>query len=154
MAITRWSPTSTLVCWDPFREFSQMRETMNQAFGETPLGRREEGFLTPAWVPAVDVYETPETIVLKAELPGVNREDIDIQVEQNVLTLKGERKDDPQIKQENYYRVERQFGAFLRSFSLPRAVAADRIQATMRDGVLEIHLPKQTEAMPKRIKVG
>lgn len=154
MAITRWEPFRGVTRWDPWRELNHIREVMNQAFGEVPVARGEEGMLAPAWMPPVDVYETPEAIVLKAELPGIQKEDVDIQVERNVLTLKGERKAEREVKEENYYRLERQTGTFYRSFSLPHSVQADRIEASMRDGVLEVRLPKAEEAKPKKVKVS
>ena len=153
MTITRLQPLGSALRWDPWGDFTLMRETLNRTL-EDMLGRREEGFLAPAWIPPVDVYENPETIVLKAEVPGVAREDIGITVEQNVLTIKGERKIEREAKEEDFFRIERRSGSFCRSFTLPHAVAPDAIQATLRDGVLEVRLPKVEEAKPRKIQVS
>jgi HSP20 family protein len=125
----------TIVRWDPFRDF---------------------GFSTgsPTWVPAVDIFQTGDhELVLKAELPDMTREDIDITVENFVLTLKGEKKVSPEVKEEQFHHVERRYGAFSRSFSLPTTVDAGRVSAEYRNGVLTIKLPLREEAKPRQIKV-
>jgi len=126
---------------------------MNQLLEQTRAWPREEEAVTAAWTPAIDIYETGEAIVLKAELPGVKRDDIDIQVHDNMLILKGERKFEKEVKEENYLRVERSYGAFHRSFTLPALVQQDKIKAVLKDGVLELTLPKAEEAKVKPIKV-
>ena len=106
-----------------------------------------------AWAPAVDIYEKGTDVVLKAELPGLDPKDVDIRIENNVLTLKGERKIEDEIKQENYHRVERAYGGFTRSFTLPSTVDTTNVKADYKDGVLRITLPKREEAKPKQIQV-
>jgi len=106
-----------------------------------------------AWAPAVDIYETPDSIVLQAELPGLSKEDIDIQVRDSVLILKGERRSEKEVKEGNYLRVERAYGGFQRAFTLPAAVQADKIRAVFKDGVLDVNIPKAEEAKPKQIKI-
>lgn len=130
MAMTRW---------DPIRELLNLQERMNQLLEQSRAWPRGEEAVTAAWTPAVDIYETGEAIVLRADLPGVKRNDIDVQVRDNMLILKGERKFE---KEENYLRVERSYGAFHRSFTLPAVVQQDRIRAVLKDGVLELKFCK------------
>jgi HSP20 family protein len=104
-------------------------------------------------VPAVDIYETPDSLVLKAELPGVSRENIDIQVRDNTLTLKGERRFEREVKDENYLRIERAYGSFQRAFGLPTLIQQDKIKAVFKDGVLEVTMPKAEEVKPKQVKI-
>ena len=108
----------------------------------------------PAWAPAVDIFERGDDLVFRAEVPGVNREDIDISVENGVLQFKGERKRESEVKDEDFHRVERSYGAFARSFSLTTTVDSAKVQATFKDGVLEIVLPKAETAKPKRIQIA
>ncbi len=148
MAIVRW--------WDPLRDLSSIQEKMNQLFEDT-LSRtrgREEGLSAGMWTPAVDIYETGESVVVKAELPGLTREQVGIEVKDGVLTLKGERKVEKEVKEENYHRVERAYGTFQRSFSLPASVDQEKISATLKEGVLEVTLPKKEQAKPKQITVS
>jgi HSP20 family protein len=148
MAIVRW--------WDPLRDLSSIQEKMNQLFEDT-LSRtrgREEGLAAGMWTPAVDIYETGESVVVKAELPGLTKEQVGIEVKDGVLTLKGERKVEREVKEENYHRVERAYGTFQRSFSLPASVDQEKIGATLKDGVLEVTLPKKEQAKPKQISVS
>ena len=105
------------------------------------------------WSPSVDIYETDENIVLKAELPGVDKKDVSVEVKDSTLILKGERKREKEVKEENYHRVERSFGTFMRSFTLPVSVKQDQVKAKFKDGVLEVTLPKSEEAKPKQVKV-
>ncbi len=148
MAIIRYT--------DPFRDLATMQERMNRLF-EDFLGRGttpEEGFAPATWPPAVDIYETDDSVVVKAELPGFSREQIDLEVRDRVLTLRGERKAEKEVKGERYHRMERAYGAFQRSFSLPSGVEEEKISATLKNGVLEIVLPKRAEAKPRQIKVA
>jgi HSP20 family protein len=148
MAIVRW--------WDPLRDLSSIQEKMNQLFEDT-LSRtrgREEGLAAGMWTPAVDIYETGESVVVKAELPGLTKEQVGIEVKDGILTLKGERKVEREVKEENYHRVERAYGTFQRSFSLPASVDQEKIGATLKDGVLEVTLPKKEQAKPKQISVS
>jgi HSP20 family protein len=143
-----------VVKWDPFRDLLSIQDRMNRLFEQTlSRSRSEEGIAASTWTPAVDIYETPETIVLKAELPGLSREDIEIQIRDNALTLKGERRFAKDVQQENYLRIERAYGAFQRSFTLPATIQQDKIRAVFRDGVLELTLPKAEEAKPKKIAI-
>ena len=146
---------STLIRWEPSREINALRERMNRVFNEM-LGRGwggEEGLATGAWVPPVDVFETPESIILKADLPEVNRDEVDISIENNTLTIKGERKMEKEVKEKNFYRMERSYGTFSRSFTLPPTVAGDKAEASFNDGVLTLTLPKREESKPQQIKV-
>ena len=124
----------TIVRWDPFRDF---------------------GFATAtAWMPAVDIYQTGDhEVVLKAELPGMSRDDIDINIENFVLTVKGEKKTAAEVKDEQFHHVERRFGAFTRSFSLPQTVDTNKVSAEYKDGVLTVRIPLREEAKPRQIKV-
>lgn len=143
-----------VVKWDPFRDLLSIQDRMNRLFEQTlSRSRPEEGIAASTWTPSVDIYETPETIVLKAELPGLSREDIEIQIRDNTLTLKGERRFAKDVQQENYLRIERAYGAFQRSFTLPATIQQDKIRAVFRDGVLELTLPKAEEAKPKKIAI-
>ena len=112
----------------------------------------EESALT-TWAPAVDIYETPNELVVKADLPDVNEKDIDMRVENNLLTIRGERKFEKSVSEENYLRVERTYGAFSRSFSLPNTVNAEKIGAEYKNGVLTVTLPKREESKPRQVKV-
>jgi len=143
-----------VVKWDPFRDLLSIQGRMNRLFEQTlSRSRSEEGIAASTWTPTVDIYETPETIVLKAELPGLSREDIEIQIRDNALTLKGERRFAKDAQQENYLRIERAYGAFQRSFTLPATIQQDKIRAVFRDGVLELTLPKAEEAKSKKIAI-
>ncbi len=144
-----------IVRWDPFHGLVSLQERMNRLFEQTwdrSRGERE-GMAAGTWAPAVDIYETPDSIVLQAELPGLSKDDIDIQVRDNVLTLKGERRSEKEVKEGNYLRVERAYGGFQRAFTLPAAVQADKIRAVFKDGVLDVSIPKAEEAKPKQIKI-
>ncbi len=144
-----------IVRWDPFRDVMSLQERMNELFERTMRRRadEEEGLAPRAWSPAVDIYETDEKMVIKAELPGLKKEDIDIEVRDNTLTLKGERKFEKEIKQENYHRVERAYGSFQRSFTLPSTIKQEAIEATFKDGILEVSLPKAEEVKPKKVEI-
>jgi HSP20 family protein len=144
-----------LIRWDPFREMSALQERMNRLLADfrarTPFG--EEEISQGAWIPAVDIYETPESIVLKAELPGISREDINVEVKDGMLTLKGEKRLEREVQEENYHRVERSYGAFQRAFTLPNTIQQEKVKARFKDGILEITLAKAEGAKPKQIKV-
>lgn len=143
-----------VVKWDPFRDLISIQDRMNTLFEQTlSRSRAEEAIAPAAWAPAVDIYETPESIVMKAELPGLGREDIDIQIRDNTLTLKGERRFEKDVKEENYLRIERSYGAFHRAFTLPTTIQQEKIRAVFKDGVLELTLPKGGEARPKPIEI-
>lgn len=141
--------------WEPFRNLVSTQERFNQLFNEAfgrAFGDQQE--LTPrAWVPAVDIYETDENLVLQAELPGINPDDVDIRIEDNTLYLKGERKFEKEVKEENLHRVERSYGTFTRSFTLPGTIDADKVKAEYKNGILTLTIPKREEAKPKTIKI-
>jgi HSP20 family protein len=147
----------SMVRFDPFREMAQMQDRINRIFGDAYTRRFDNDDLTQRgeWLPAVDIYENAnQEVVLKAELPGIAREDIDLRVENNTLTLRGERKRDGEVKQEQYHRVERSYGAFTRSFSLPNRIDTEKVRAEFKDGVLSIVLPVKAEAKPRQIEVA
>jgi HSP20 family protein len=141
--------------WDPFRDLSVLQERMNRLFEDAGRGYRgDEAAATTTWSPAVDIYETENEIMVKAELPGIDRKDIVLNLENNVLTLKGERKFEKETRQENYHRIERSYGAFSRAFSIPAIVDEEKIRADYKDGILTIGLPKKNQVKPKQIKIG
>jgi HSP20 family protein len=128
---------------------------MNRLFDDAGRGwRTDEPAATTSWSPSVDIFETEGEIVVKAELPGMDRKDITLHLENNVLTLRGERKFQKETKDENYHRIERSYGNFSRSFSIPAAVDEEKIRADYKDGVLKIALPKKEQARPKQIKIA
>jgi HSP20 family protein len=145
-----------IVRWEPFRDLLTLQERMNRMFDESYRGRQagEDWALGGSWAPAVDIYETDGSIVLQAELPGLDPKDVDVRVENNVLTLRGQRKFDETVTKDNYHRVERSYGSFTRSFTLPSEVDTEKIQANYRDGVLRLTLPTREEAKPKQIAIN
>ena len=143
----------TLTRWDPFREFDDMSQRFNRMFGRASLARRNEDLALPDWQPSVDIKETAEAFVIKADLPEVKKEDIKISVENGVLTLRGERKTEKEEKDAKYHRVERAYGSFMRSFALPENVVQDKIKADSSDGLLTITLTKSAEKKPKSVEV-
>ena len=148
MAIVRWL--------DPFRDLSSIQERMNQIF-EDALARsrgREEGLRSGMWTPAVDIYENNDSVVVKAELPGVEKDQISVEVKDGILSLRGERRFEKEVKEESYHRIERSYGSFQRSFSLPVSVDQEKVTAHFRNGVLEVTLPKKEQAKPKQIQVN
>jgi HSP20 family protein len=144
---------TVLTRWDPFREFSTLQDRMNRLFRDS-YGDREEALTTSTFAPPVDVYEDEHQVTLSIEVPGIDEKDIDVRVENNVLTVHGERKFEKEQKEENFRRVERQYGSFTRSFTLPNTVDTDNIQASYGKGVLKVQLAKKAEAKPKQIKVN
>ncbi len=155
MFLEKWQPRHTLLGrWDPLADMAEIHRDMDRAFGEffgwTPFSMvAVEG----AWSPLVDIHETKDGILVKAELPGVKQEDIQVSIVGDTLTLKGERKRETEVKEDQYHRIERSYGAFQRSLVLPSVVDSTRVKATYRDGVLQILLPKKEEAKPKEIKI-
>ncbi|HKO04956.1 MAG TPA: Hsp20/alpha crystallin family protein [Candidatus Acidoferrales bacterium] len=145
---------TTLTRWDPVNTLAKFQDEMTRMFDE-PVFR---GFRTPTsltiWTPAVDIFETEHEIVLKAELPDIDEKDIDVRVEKNTLTLSGERKFEKEFKEENALRMERYYGTFSRTFTLPNIVKLDAVKAEYRNGVLTVKLPKLEEAKPKQIKIA
>jgi len=145
-----------IVRFEPFRELISLQDRMNRLFNESyrSQGSEDDWALGGTWAPAVDIYEHENNIVIKAELPGVDPKDVDIRLDNNVLTVNGERKLDNEVKKENYHRVERSYGAFTRSFTLPTTVDPSGIKAEYKDGVLRVTLPKREEAKPKQIQIS
>ena len=137
--------------WEPFREMVALSDRLNRAMGDLTPFSAVEG--VGAWLPPVDIVEESDRLVFRAEVPGVNRDDIDISVENGTLILRGEKKQEKEVRSESAHRIERFYGAFSRSFVLPTSVTADKITATYKDGVLEIVLPKADEARPRKITV-
>ncbi len=155
MFLEKWQPRHTLLGrWEPLADMAEIHRDMDRAFGEffgwTPFSMvAAEG----AWSPLVDIHETKDGILVKAELPGVKQEDIQVSIVGDTLTLKGERKRETEVKEDQYHRIERSYGAFQRSLVLPSVVDSTGVKATYRDGVLQILLPKKEEAKPKEIKI-
>ncbi len=141
-----------LVSWNPYREFHNVAERLNRAFSGTPA-RRDEEMSLGTWLPPVDIAEDKDRIVLTAELPGFKEDQIEIQMEGGVLTLRGERKFEDEKEGRNFHRVERSYGQFVRSFTLPNNVDREKIKATFHNGLLEIALPKREEAKPRQIPI-
>jgi HSP20 family protein len=141
--------------WDPSREFVTLQNRMNRLFRDSygPEGR-DESLTTTAFAPPVDVYEDEHGVTLKIEVPGIDEKDIDVRIENNTLTVHGERKFEKEEKEENYRRVERQYGSFTRTFTLPNTVDQESVRADYDKGVLKITLAKKAEAKPKQIKVN
>ena len=147
--------SSNIVRWDPFRELGQLQDRMNRLFQESWGGTRgEDNLVSTGFVPPVDIYEDEHDIRVKLEVPGIDQNDIDIRVENNTLMVKGERKFEKDEKEENFHRIERRYGSFVRAFTLPNTVEAEGVQANYHNGVLYITLPKKAEAKPKQIKVS
>jgi HSP20 family protein len=145
--------------WDPFSELtslqSRVNQLLNQSFPSLGIGRAAEQPLTFSnFMPPVDVYEDEHNITVQAELPGINEKDVDVRLENNVLTLSGERRMENEQKQENFHRVERSYGRFTRSFVLPSSADPERIHAQFENGVLKVTIAKREEAKPKQIKIG
>ena len=143
---------ATIARLEPFRGLSTLQDQFNRLFNESFRNHTQESALT-TWAPAVDIYETPNELVVKADLPDVNEKDIDVRVENNLLTIRGERKFEKSVTEENFLRVERAYGAFSRSFSLPNTVNAETIGAEYQNGVLTVTLPKREESKPRQVKV-
>jgi HSP20 family protein len=143
MAITRWGS---------FREVASLQNRVNFLFRDFNEG--ESALTTASFVPAVDIYEDPQKVVLKLEVPGVEEKDLDVRVENHTLTVKGERKLEKEGKEENFYRIERRYGSFYRAFTLPSTVDTENVEANYNAGVLKLELKKKAEAQPKQIKVN
>ena len=146
MALARWTPRGNL---------QSFQDEMNRLFNQFFQGGtgEEAGWGVRTWTPPVDIYETDDALILTAELPGVSKDDVSIEIHQNTLILRGQRKHDAEVKEDNYHRVERAYGTFQRSFMLPTLVDQEHVQATYTDGVLELRLPKSEAAKPKRVAI-
>ncbi len=141
--------------WYPIQDIENLHKEMNRLLGFTFPGINdgEAGILSSRWAPALDIYDTKDNLVIKADLPGLEKEEIDVSVVDNRLTIRGEKKKDAQVKEEDYLRTERYYGSFQRMIVLPAEIDANKVNATFKDGVLELTLGKKEEAKPKHIKV-
>ena len=142
-----------LVRWDPIRELDSLQGDMNRLFDRFFEGRTPNG-TAQRWIPAMDLLESDDHLVLRGDLPGMSEDDVDIEIKDNVLTVSGERKAEHEDKGEGYHRVERSFGRFSRSLSLPHGVDPERVEAKFENGVLEVRIPKPAEAKPTRVQIG
>ena len=145
---------TVLTRWEPFRELATLQERMNRLFTDQFGQVADENMAAAAFMPPVDVYEDENTLQLKLEVPGVEEKDIDIRIENNMLTVRGERKFEKEEKEQNFHRIERRYGTFSRSFQLPPSVNTEDVKADYVNGVLKISMAKRAEAKPKQIKVG
>ena|SRR5690348_15443475 len=144
---------TTITRWGRVPTFNTLQEQMNKLFESSFQNQGDNSAIT-GWAPSVDIYETENELVLKADLPGINEKDIDIRVENNMLTLRGERQFEKTVKEDNYLRVERNYGSFSRTFGLPNTVNTEGVSAEYKNGVLTVQLPKRAESKPKQIKVN
>jgi len=151
MAIEIWRPRSGITPWRPFGELEEWERRFDDLFGRPSWRLPVEG---RGWMPAVDVFEKEDRFVVKAELPGMKEEDIDVSVVGDTLSIKGEKKTETEIKEEDYYRCERSYGSFYRSIPIPSNVDANKIEASFEDGILEVALPKSAKVKPKKIAVS
>ena len=144
-----------IVRWDPFRELNAVQDRMNRLFGDVYRAADDDVMRRGVWTPPVDIYNSGKhELVIKAELPDMQREDIQLTVENNTLTISGEKRMDSELKEENCHRVERAYGTFSRSFTLPNVVDTEKIKAEFKDGLLRVTLPKREEAKPKQISIS
>jgi HSP20 family protein len=155
MTMERWRPTRGLIPWSPFREIEEMERRFDEVFGHSLLPSiwRRLPMEQMAWAPAIDVFEKGDKLVVKAEVPGMKEDDIHVSVEGDMLTIRGEKKTESEVKEEDYYRSERSYGSFFRSVALPSTVDASKIEADYENGVLEVTLPKKPEVKPKKVAV-
>jgi len=146
---------NTLTRWEPLREMEDLQNRLSALFGRTPVrrGSGKESITLPEWTPLADITEDDKEYVIKAELPELRREDVKVTVENGILTISGERKFEKEEKKKKYHRVERGYGSFVRSFALPEDADADKVKAQFKQGMLEVHLPKNEKAKPKQIEV-
>ena len=145
---------NALTKWNPFRELEEIQSRLSSLFGRTPLrGLGEETMTVSEWTPLVDITEDEKEYLIKAELPEVKKEDVKVTVENGTLSITGERKLEKEEKGKKFHRVERSYGSFMRSFTLPEGTTGDKVSAEFKDGVLKVHLPKSEEVKPKSIDV-
>ena len=152
-ALTRWEPTTR---WNPFKEIEEMEKRLSSYFGRTPTSTgidKKEAITVAEWSPLVDISEDEKEYLIKAEIPEMRKEDIKLNVHDDVLTITGERKYEKEEKNKKYHRVERAYGSFMRSFTLPEDADGSKVNAEYKDGVLKVHLPKSEKAKPKAIEV-
>jgi len=145
----------TLVTWRPMREFDSMFDRMNRMFGSQFHGaNNEQEYAAGEWCPLTDIYETEEEYIFKVELPGMDKKDINIEVKDDVLWIRGERREDMDANKDNYHRIESRSGKFSRSFRLPRGIDQEKIKASMKNGILELKVAKPEEKKPKAISIN
>lgn len=145
----------SIIKYDPFRELRNLQDEMNRLFNVNFAGKfNQEDMASSGWTPSVDIYESEGEIVLEAELPGMKRDDFEVSIENNIITLKGEKNFEKSEESDSYHRVERAYGSFTRSFSLPRSVSAENTKADFSNGILRVSLPKKEEAKARKIKVA
>jgi HSP20 family protein len=146
----------TIVRWEPLRELTSLQTEMNRLFNSVFDAPSASGSAGGArrWVPAMDLVETPDDFVLRADLPGMTRDDVKLEIEENVLTVSGERQAEHAENEQGFYRLERAFGTFSRSLTLPKGVDGEAVSASFRDGVLEVHIPKPAQAKPRRVEIA
>jgi HSP20 family protein len=144
----------SIVRWDPFRELDDMNDRLNRFFGRSALSRGDRDALTVVdWAPSVDIVETAEEFQIKAELPDVKKDDVRVSVDGNVLRISGDRKQEKEDQNKRFHRVERSYGSFMRTFTLPDNVDDSKVQAEFKDGMLNVRLPKSEKAKPKSVQV-
>ena len=153
MTMERWRPPWGIRPWRPLRDLEEIERNFGDFFGRPAVWRRIP-MMEMGWSPAVEVFEKEDKYIVKAELPGVKEEDMDVSVEGETLTIKGEKKSESEVKEDDYYRCERSYGSFYRSIALPATVDTKKIEASFEDGVLEVIIPKAAEVKPKKITVS
>ena len=155
MTMERWRPTRGITPWSPFRELEDMERRFDEIFGRSMLPSiwRRLPAEQMAWAPNIDVFEKGDKLVVKAEIPGMKEDEIHVSVEGDMLTIRGEKKTESEVKEEDYYRCERSYGSFFRSVSLPSTVDASKVEADYEEGVLEVTLPKKPELKRKKVAV-
>lgn len=142
-----------LITYDPFRELRSLQDEVNRVFSGSFNRSDETGMMRGAWNPSVDIFENKDSLILEAELPGMSPENVNISIENNVLTIHGERKFEKKDEGDNFHRVERSYGSFTRSFTLPPTVSSDNVEANFENGILRLQLAKREDAKPKRIEI-
>ena len=152
-ALTRWEPTTTR--WNPFKQLEEMEKRLSTYFNRPALRTQveKEAMTVAEWSPLVDITEDDKEYLIKADLPEVKKEDVKLTVQNGVMTISGERKYEKEEKGKKYHRVEREYGSFMRNFTLPEAADGSKVSAEYKDGVLRVHLPKSEKAKPKGIEV-
>lgn len=143
-----------IIRWDPFRDMMTLRERMNRLFDETYGGKEEESDIKRGvWAPTVDIHESDKKLVLTAELPGLKEEDVDVNIDGNTISISGKREFEEETKKEDYHRIERSYGSFFRSFTLPSYIDQEKVKAEYDNGLLKVTMPKKSELKPKKVKV-
>ena len=142
-----------IIRWDPFRDMITLREKMNRLFEDTFTGKEGKDIVQGTWAPSVDIYENENELILTAEVPGVKEDDIEIKIEDSTLSISGERKFEKETKEENYHRIERSYGSFYRSFTLPNFIDHEKVKAEHENGLLRITMPKRAELKARKVHV-